>query len=416
MRRFLRKIDLSQRLLYVRRRTIVIVIGLVLASLSVLYTLMVTSELHRNEERTIEELRAAERNGVELWADILRSTNNIYGELVYNSDLFANLVRHTSVPFVITDEYLNVVASNLPSATTSDREELRAAIERMADSNKPIIVRYNFSNRYYTIYYGHSRFMEYITESPVDSLIYFPYVQLLIILIFAAFTYIAFSSTKQNEQNRVWVGLAKETAHQLGTPTSSLLGWLEYLRSQPIDQMAVDEMGKDLAHLMKIVDRFSKIGSETMLTATNINEVVGDTVMYFRKRIPRNVTLTYNGLAIAPIRAQINAALFEWVIENLLKNALDALQGHGSIEVFVGENDHSVYVEVRDTGKGIPKSNWNKIFAPGFTTKTRGWGLGLSLSRRIVEEYHDGKIAVVRSEPGKGTTIRVTLKRLQDNE
>ena len=416
MRRFFSKLDLSQKIFSIRRRTAVIIIGLVLASLSVFYTLMVTSELHRNEERTIEELRAAERNGVELWADILRSTNNIYGELVYNSDLFANLVRHTSVPFVITDEYLNVVASNLPASTTADQEELRRAIERMADSNKPIIVRYNFSNRYYTIYYGHSRFMEYITESPVDSLIYFPYVQLLIILIFAAFTYIAFSSTKQNEQNRVWVGLAKETAHQLGTPTSSLLGWLEYLRSQPIDQMAVDEMGKDLSHLMKIVDRFSKIGSETMLTAANINEVVGDTVMYFRKRIPRNVTLTYNGLAIAPIRAQINAALFEWVIENLLKNALDALQGHGSIEVFVGENDHSVYVEVRDTGKGIPKSNWNKIFAPGFTTKTRGWGLGLSLSRRIVEEYHSGKIAVVRSEPGKGTTIRVTLKRLQDNE
>ncbi|MDE6139526.1 MAG: HAMP domain-containing histidine kinase [Alistipes sp.] len=416
MRRFFSKLDLSRKIFSTRRRTAVIIIGLVIAALSVLYTSMVTSELHRNEERTIEELRAAERNGVELWADILRSTNNIYGELVYNSDLFANLVRHTSVPFVITDEYLNVVASNLPASITSEQEELRRAIERMADSNKPIIVRYNFSNRYYTIYYGHSRFMEYITQSPVDSLIYFPYVQLLIILIFAAFTYIAFSSTRQNEQNRVWVGLAKETAHQLGTPTSSLLGWVEYLRSQPVDPMAVDEMSKDLAHLMKIVDRFSKIGSETMLTASNINEVVGDTVMYFRKRIPRNVTLTYNGLAIAPIRAQINAALFEWVIENLLKNALDALQGHGCIDVFVGENDHGVYVEVRDTGKGIPKSNWNKIFAPGFTTKTRGWGLGLSLSRRIVEEYHSGKIAVVRSEPGKGTTIRVTLKRLQDNE
>ncbi len=286
----------------------------------------------------------------------------------------------------------------------------------MADSNKPIIVRYNFSNRYYTIWYGHSRFMAYVTESPVSTLIYFPYVQLLIIVIFAIFTYIAFSSTKQNEQNRVWVGLAKETAHQLGTPTSSLLGWLEYLRSQPVDPVAVDEMGKDLSHLMKIVDRFSKIGSETMLTPTNINEVVGDTVMYFRKRIPRNVTLTYNGLATAPICASINSALFEWVIENLLKNALDALQGHGAIDVFIGENDTSVYVEVRDTGKGIPKSNWKRIFVPGFTTKTRGWGLGLSLSRRIVEDYHSGRIAVVRSEPGKGTTIRVTLKRLQDNE
>ena len=148
----------------------------------------------------------------------------------------------------------------------------------------------------------------------------------------------------------------------------------------------------------------------------NINEVIGDTVLYFRRRIPRNVTLTYNGLAMAPIRASINAALFEWVIENLMKNSLDALQGHGSIEVVVGETEREVYVDVSDTGKGIPKGNWVRIFEPGFTTKTRGWGLGLSLSRRIIEEYHRGKIAVVRSEAGKGTTIRVTLKRRDGDE
>jgi signal transduction histidine kinase len=143
----------------------------------------------------------------------------------------------------------------------------------------------------------------------------------------------------------------------------------------------------------------------------NINEVVGDTVLYFRRRVPRNVTLTYNGLAMAPIEVAINSALFEWVVENLMKNSLDALQGQGTIEVVVGETDKHVFVEVSDTGKGIPKSNWTRIFEPGFTTKTRGWGLGLSLSRRIIEEYHKGRIAVVRSEIGKGTTIRVTLNR-----
>ena len=148
----------------------------------------------------------------------------------------------------------------------------------------------------------------------------------------------------------------------------------------------------------------------------NINEVVGDTVMYFHRRIPRNVELVYNGLAMAPISVPINAALFEWVIENLLKNSLDALQGQGTINVEVGESDDSVFVEVSDTGKGIPKSNWTRIFEPGFTTKTRGWGLGLSLSRRIIEEYHKGKIAVVRSELGHGTTIRVTLKRREGDE
>ena len=192
--------------------------------------------------------------------------------------------------------------------------------------------------------------------------------------------------------------------------------WIEYLRTQPVDQMAVDEMSKDLAHLMKIVDRFSKIGSETQLSPVNINEVVGDTVMYFRRRIPRNVTLDYNGLAIAPIRVSMNAALFEWVVENLMKNSLDALQGQGHIDVTVGESGDTVFVEVSDTGKGIAKSNWIRIFEPGYTTKTRGWGLGLSLSRRIIEEYHKGKIAVVRSEIGKGTTIRITLKRREGDE
>ena len=212
----------------------------------------------------------------------------------------------------------------------------------------------------------------------------------------------------------MWIGLAKETAHQLGTPTSSLLGWIEYLRSQPVDQEAVEEMNKDLTHLLKIVDRFSKIGSETVLQKATVYEVVGEAVMYFRKRIPRNVTLDYNGLAIAPIEANINPALFEWVVENLMKNALDALQGHGSIDVRLSMDDQNVMIDVKDTGKGIPKSNWKRIFEPGFTTKTRGWGLGLSLSRRIIEEYHNGRIAVVESEPGKGTMIRITLKRFFD--
>jgi signal transduction histidine kinase len=224
--------------------------------------------------------------------------------------------------------------------------------------------------------------------------------------------FVAFRSSRQDEQNRVWIGLTKETAHQLGTPTSSLLGWIEYLREQSVDPMVVEEMEKDLAHLRKIVDRFSKIGSDTPLEPANVNEVVGGCVMYFRKRIPRNVTLDYNGFASDRVQAMLNTALFEWVVENLLKNSLDALQGHGAINVHISANDKSVMIDVSDTGKGIAKSNWKTIFEPGFTTKTRGWGLGLSLSRRIVEEYHHGKIAVVESVIGKGTTIRITLKRI----
>ena len=232
-----------------------------------------------------------------------------------------------------------------------------------------------------------------------------------LIAVFVVVIFVAFRSVKQGEQNRVWVGLAKETAHQLGTPTSSLLGWIEYLREQPIDQMAVDEMQKDLAHLMKVVDRFSKIGSETPLTTASLNDVVGGAVQYFRKRVPRNVTIEYNGFTIDRVEADINLALFEWVVENLMKNALDALQGCGTISVNISADKRYVYIDVSDTGKGIPKSKWKRIFEPGYTTKTRGWGLGLSLSRRIVEEYHKGRIAVINSEVGHGTTFRITLKR-----
>ncbi len=401
---------LNSRLFSTRRRTIVIAIGLALALLSIYYTWTISQEMRHEDELAIKQLRETEHNAIEMWEDILRSTKSS-GYIFYNTELLNKLAEHTTVPIVIADDKLRPLVSNLPAEIISDPVRLRAEIMEMSRHNRPVVVSYRFPPETFTIYYGMTDYSTLVSSAHSEALAFFPYVQLIIIVVFAIFAYIAFMSTKQNEQNRVWVGLAKETAHQLGTPTSSLLGWIEYLRSQPVDQMAVEEMAKDLVHLNKIVDRFSKIGSETQLMPMNINEVVGDTVLYFRRRVPRNVQLTYNGLAMAPIEVPINAALFEWVVENLMKNSLDALQGQGSIEVVVGENDRNVFVEVSDTGKGIPKSNWTRIFEPGFTTKTRGWGLGLSLSRRIIEEYHKGKIAVVRSEMGKGTTIRVTLNR-----
>lgn len=366
--------------------------------------------MRHEDEAAIEQLRTMEQNAVKMWEDILRSSRYIFNE----PELLKELAEHTIIPFVITDDALTPLVSNLPEELLLNSESLRGEIMSMSLVNPPVTVSYLIPPISFTIYYGTTDYSSLVSNAHSEALAFFPYVQLIIIAVFAIFAYIAFSSTKQNEQNRVWVGLAKETAHQLGTPTSSLLGWIEYLRSQQVDQMAVDEMEKDLVHLNKIVDRFSKIGSETQLTPMNINEVVGDTVLYFRRRVPRNVTLNYNGLAMAPIEAPINSALFEWVIENLMKNSLDALQGQGDIDVVIGETDRNVYVEVRDTGKGIAKSNWTNIFEPGFTTKTRGWGLGLSLSRRIIEEYHKGRIAVVRSELGKGTTIRVTLNKMEN--
>ena len=402
-----------RRLLSARRRTMAIVVGLALAALSVYYTWSVSTEMKHEDEIAIEQLRADERNAVEMWGDIVRSTDVSH---VSNRVLLNNLAKHTNVPIIITNDRGDVVVTNLAETLIESSESLAQELEKMSD-NTPISVSVErgFGRREtYIIYYDTTDYSSMVSSAHSDALALFPYVQLVVIIIFAIFAYIAFLSTKQNEQNRVWVGLAKETAHQLGTPTSSLLGWVEYLRSQPVDQMAVDEMSKDLAHLMKIVDRFSKIGGEAQLTNANINEVVGDTVMYFRRRVPRNVVINYNGLAMAPITVPMNVALFEWVVENLLKNSLDALQGKGSIDVSVGETEKGVYVEVSDTGKGIAKSNWERIFEPGYTTKTRGWGLGLSLSRRIMQDYHKGKIAVVHSELGRGTTFRVTLKRATD--
>ncbi len=376
-------------------RTIILAAGVVLVGMSLLVT-----------NRMADTLRQKEMHDVELWAKAMERVNReAMGDYMGDPLVEAIVGNRNNIPFIITDENLRLVSYHLvPEHVVNSPERLRRAIERMQDENTPIVVRFWWTDDHnHIIFYGRSRIL--------NALYIFPYVQMLLIIAFVVVLFVAFRSTKQDEQNRVWIGLAKETAHQLGTPTSSLMGWIEYLRQQPVDQMAVDEMNKDLAHLMKIVDRFSKIGSDTPLVATNVNEVVGSSVMYFRKRIPRNVTLDYNGLAIDPVQANLNVALFEWVVENLMKNSLDALQGHGLIDVHIGSDEKSVWVDVRDTGKGIAKSNWKRIFQPGFTTKTRGWGLGLSLSRRIIEEYHHGRIAVVESEIGKGTTIRITLKR-----
>ncbi|MFR9552799.1 MAG: HAMP domain-containing sensor histidine kinase [Rikenellaceae bacterium] len=374
------------------RNRIVFAVGMLLGALSLIYT-----------HNMANSLRDKEQHDVEVWAHAMeRLSQDIMGR---NDPFITDIVNsNQNIPFVMTDNNLNVIESHLiPEEIINHPDLLRKRIEKLSEENRPIVVRFMWNNDKHILFYGQSTLLK--------RLYFYPYIQLLAIFIYITLCYVAFTSTKQGEQNRVWVGLAKETAHQLGTPTSSLLGWIEYLKTQPIDPEVVEEMNKDLKHLLKIVDRFSKIGSDTQLSRANVNEVVGESVMYFQTRIPRNVTLDYNGFAMAPVPAMLNSALFEWVIENLLKNSLDALQGQGSLRVKVSTTDSDIHIDVTDSGKGIPKGNWDKIFEPGFSTKTRGWGLGLSLSRRIVEEYHNGKIAVIDSVIGQGTTIRVTLKR-----
>lgn len=374
-----------------KKKLLVITVAVIIGTVSILLT-----------TRMSRMLQQKEMNEMALWSHAMTRM----GESTHNDPILFRIVHNQNIPFVLVDANGRVEKSHLvDEGILTHPKDRHDYLSKLASQNDPIEIitprGYN-----YTLFYGNSKLLQW--------LILFPYLQLGVVAIFTFFAFITFRTSKQNEQNRVWIGLAKETAHQLGTPISSLMGWLEYLKAHDIDPAAIEEMNKDLTRLVKVADRFGKIGSETSLVSTNLGEVVGDCVLYFRTRIPKKVTLDYNGLAIAPINVHMNAALFEWVVENLLKNALDALQGVGSIEVFISQDNEWAYVDVKDSGKGIAKSQWKKIFEPGFTTKTRGWGLGLSLSKRIIEEYHNGHIAVLASELSKGTTIRISIRKDDD--
>lgn len=372
-----------------RSRLVVIAIGLVIGVSSLLFT-----------NNMAAQLREKEKNEVDIWVAAFRELGADPG----NPLLLSIITTRNNIPFILIDRDQRVIASHLiPEHILNHPDLLNQKLVELAEINPRIKVETLYNETFY-IFFDESGLLK--------SLTYFPYIQLLVIIVFVLFGYIALRSTKQDEQNRVWIGLAKETAHQLGTPTSSLLGWLEYLRTQNIDPTAIAEMNKDIIRLTKVVDRFSKIGAATSLSEGVINEIVGNSVIYFRTRVPKNVTISYNGLAMTQQKAMINEALFEWVIENLLKNAMDALSGKGTIDVKLSNDDNWIYIDVKDTGKGIAKGNFKRIFEPGFTTKTRGWGLGLSLSKRIIEGAHNGKIFVLDSEINKGTTIRIALKKI----
>lgn len=376
-----------------RNRVVIIIIGLALGMASLFFT-----------SHMANQLREKEQHEVELWGYAI-SLSGVFGS--DNEFMDRMMASRSNIPTIVLDDN-SVVRQyyGIPARVVNHPDLLREELIKLARQNDPLTIQMKLTGANLHIFYGKSSLQK--------MLVNFPFIQIGVVIIFIIFGFIAFSSSKEDEQNKVWIGMARETAHQLGTPISSLLGWVEYLRSQPVDQATVEEMQNDLVRLMKVADRFSKIGSETVLSPSNVNEVVGNSVMYFRSRVPRNVTLDYNGLAIAPVWAMLNAALFEWVVENLLKNSLDALQGQGSIDVLITPTPDSVYIDISDTGKGIPKANFKRIFEPGFSTKTRGWGLGLSLSKRIIEEYHNGKIFVADSEPGKGATLRIVLKRIYE--
>jgi signal transduction histidine kinase len=278
---------------------------------------------------------------------------------------------------------------------------LKHKLKEMMKENPPIEISITDNEKQY-LYYSRSIIL--------TKLVYYPLIQLGIILLFIAIAYFAFDSSRKAEQNQVWVGLTKETAHQLGTPISSLLAWVEILKLKNQDDSFVFELGKDVNRLNKIAERFSKIGSRPVLVPHNLIEVISNTLAYLKTRSSNKIV--FNLISEdEEIMVPLNPPLFEWVIENICKNAMDAIEGDGVINIYVINESRSVFVDFQDTGRGIVKSKFKTIFKPGYTTKDRGWGLGLSLTKRIVEEYHSGKIFVSSSELGKGTTIRVVLKK-----
>ena len=358
----------------------------------------------------VRDLMNEERNNVEIWAEALRSFNNADE----NTDLALVLKvveGNENIPVIVLDDEGEVrTYRNLPKAWNNPEDSLqyihRKARLMKADGN---VVRINLDNPdgeagqfYMEVCFDESLMLR--------RLAYYPYVQLGVVLIFVVVAIFALQSSKRAEQNKVWVGLSKETAHQLGTPISSLMAWVEVLRENYPDDELIPEMNNDVKRLQRIAERFSKIGSLPEPKPENLNDVVGNVAQYISRRTSNKVRLTVN-MPEHPLIVKMSAPLFEWVIENLCKNAIDAMEGRGSITITACDEEECFSVEVSDTGKGIAKQNFRNVFMPGFTTKSRGWGLGLSLAKRIVEEYHKGRIFVKNSEIGKGTTFRIELKK-----
>ena len=353
-----------------------------------------------------QKIAAEERKKVNVWVQALKTraattepsaldlTNTITSE-------------NTDIPIVETDENDNPLGGGLNLDTLkikTDTNYLRETVKEFKSKHPPLIIEINKDPLMYNkYYYGDSKLLKQVR--------YYPLVQLVIVALFIFIIVYTISVRNKSTQNQVWAGMAKETAHQLGTPLSSLQGWVEMLKEKETDTTIAAEMEKDVDRLKLISDRFGKIGSAPKLEEKNIVEQIASMVDYIKRRASQKVNFTITAIGNENQHAKISAPLFDWVIENLLKNALDAMEGTGSIDIRIKNHNDDIIIDITDTGKGISKKNINKVFKPGFTTKKRGWGLGLSLSKRIIEQYHKGHLIVKHSEPGKGTTFRIVLNK-----
>jgi signal transduction histidine kinase len=308
---------------------------------------------------------------------------------------------NSSIPIILTENNKIINAVNVEDKIIKSKSESSNFLANLKNENDPIVIEYS-PGKFQKLYYGNSALL--------NKLKYYPIALVLIIVLFAALVYNFYLSTKMATQNKLWAGMAKETAHQIGTPLSSLIGWIELLKAENVAESTTLEIEKDIERLQTITDRFSKIGSEPKLENQDIIAATRETIDYLQSRFSKQVVFSFQAPEL-PIFVLINPTLHSWTIENLVKNAIDAMKGKGNLDLVIEQEADSVKIKVSDTGNGILKSQFKKIFEPGFTTKKRGWGLGLSLTKRIVEEYHKGFIKVVQSEIGKGSTIQLTYKK-----
>lgn len=346
-----------------------------------------------------EEERIKMRNWSYAQTDLLKNTDleQDFGDLTLQV-----IQSNTTTPMINVSSDGSISSKNIDAEKMKDSVYVQKLITRYSNENTPIEVRYQ-DRVYSTIYYGNSDLL--------NKLKYYPLALLLIILLFGAVVYFFYRSSKIAEQNKLWTGMAKETAHQIGTPLSSLIGWTEILKNEKVNPEYILEIEKDVHRLQTITERFSKIGSVPKLEKLNVVEETRESYNYLKTRTSKLINFELD----APdelIFAELNHQLYSWTIENLVKNAIDAMKGKGDLAVKIFSSDKYVHINISDTGKGIPRSLFKKVFEPGFTSKKRGWGLGLSLARRIIQDYHNGRIRVLNSEVGKGTTMQISLRTI----
>lgn len=366
----------------------------------IITSFVIVSLILWNTYTFFQRFKEDERLKMELWAEAQITVNNSFEEDI---GLPLKIISNTTtIPIIVTNEKDSIVNNvNIDEFDVNDTLKLRNYLETLKKENEPIVYEYVKGEKIY-LYYGNS--------SLLNKLKYYPLALLLIIFLFGMLVFNFYQTSKIATQNKLWAGMAKETAHQIGTPLSSLIGWLEILKAENVAENTILEIEKDITRLQTITDRFSKVGSEPVLEKLDIVLETIQSFDYLKSRFSKQVEFSFSA-PTKTILVSLNPALHSWTIENLVKNAIDAMKGRGKLDLNIIEDEREVKIYVSDSGKGIPKNQFRKVFEPGFTTKKRGWGLGLSLTKRIVEEYHKGKIKVHHSELGKGTTMVVAFKK-----